>query len=207
VKLIVGLGNPGPSYAGTRHNVGFEVADLLAKRWGAPLSAEKFHAWFGQAEVEGERVVLLKPTTYMNRSGQAVQAAGAFYKLELSDLLVVVDDFAIPLGRLRMRASGSAGGHNGLQDILDRLGSEDWCRLRIGIGEPLGMATGHVLDRFGRNEREILDIALPRAADAIECWITQGPEAAMTRYNGDPPGIDRSETADGTEGGPGPHGS
>lgn len=187
MKMIVGLGNPGPDYAGTRHNVGFDVVDRLAARWGVSLSTEKFHAWFGKGNIRGEAVVLLKPTTFMNRSGQAVLAAGRFYKLELEALLVVNDDLALPPGRLRMRAGGSAGGHNGLQDIVNRLGSDAWCRLRIGIGEPVGNASTHVLGRFREEDEEIMALATERGADAAECWVKNGPESTMTRYNADTP--------------------
>lgn len=185
MKLIVGLGNPGPKYAGTRHNVGFDVVDLLASRWGVGMQSEKFHAWFGLGETGGERVALMKPTTYMNRSGQAVLGAGGFYKLDLPDLLVVVDDRALPLGRLRMRKNGSAGGHNGLQDIADRLGTEDWCRLRIGIGESVGDPKDYVLSRFDDSEETVMRVARVRAADATEYWVAHGTELTMTKFNGD----------------------
>lgn len=188
MKLIVGLGNAGPDYVGTRHNVGFEVVDVLAGRWGVSVAAEKFHGWFGQGEVGGERVALLKPTTLMNRSGQAVVAAGRFYKLELADLLVIADDLALPVGKLRMRASGSAGSHKGLQDIIDRVADDEWCRLRIGIGESFGDAAAYVLGRFDKAERDLMDRATQKAADAVECWIEKGPELTMTRFNAEPAG-------------------
>ena len=187
MKLIVGLGNPGTKYAGTRHNVGFDVVDVLASRWEVDLSVEKFHAWFGIGEYADERVVLLKPTTFMNRSGRAVVAAGRFYRLEVEDLLVVTDDLALPRGRLRLRAQGSSGGHNGLQSVVDRVGSDEWCRLRIGIGAALGSPTVHVLSRFDEEEEVVMRRARDFAADAVECWITHGVDLAMTRYNGDPP--------------------
>lgn len=187
MKLIVGLGNPGPKYAGTRHNVGFDVVDVLASRWRIAMATEKFHAWFGDGQVVGQRAVLLKPTTYMNLSGQAVQAAGRFYKMELDQLLVVSDDVALPLGCLRMRATGSAGGHNGLQDIINRLGSDEWCRLRIGVGEPMGGCTKHVLGRFDPHDQEIMEVARARAADAVQSWIEHGADLTMTRFNGDLP--------------------
>jgi peptidyl-tRNA hydrolase, PTH1 family len=189
VKLIVGLGNPGPKYSGTRHNVGFDVVDMFAQRLGVGMTAEKFHAWFAVTNVGGERVALLKPTTYMNRSGQTVLASGKFYKLEASDLLVITDDRALPHGRLRMRASGSAGGHNGLQDIIDRLGTNEWSRLRIGIGEAPGDWGSHVLGRFAENEQKIMRCAYEQAVKAVECWIENGPDLTMTRFNGDPPGL------------------
>ena len=187
MKLIVGLGNPGAKYEGTRHNVGFEVVNVLAARWSIALAAEKFHGWFGKGQIAGEEVVLLKPTTLMNRSGRAVMAVGRFYKLELDDLLVISDDLALPVGRLRMRARGSAGSHKGLQDVMDRMGSDAWCRLRIGIGEPVGIPSVYVLSRFDEREQETMGLVWPRAADAVESWMAHGPDLTMTRYNGDPP--------------------
>ena len=186
MKLIVGLGNPGPTHAGTRHNTGFDVVDVLASRWRIPLAAEKFHGWFGSGDICGERVVLLKPTTYMNRSGRSVAAAGRFYKLELGQLLVISDDVALPVGRLRMRAGGSAGGHKGLQDIIDRVGDDQWCRLRIGIGGPIGEPARYVLGRFDAEEESVMLPARQRAADAAECWVEHGAELTMTRFNADP---------------------
>lgn len=186
MKLIVGLGNPGPRYESTRHNVGFRVADELAGRWKVDLGREQFHGWAGSAVVGEERVLLLKPTTFMNRSGQAVQAAGRFHRLEPADLLVISDDFALPLGRLRMRARGSAGSHNGLSDIVNRLGSEEFARLRIGIGGPVGDPARYVLERFADAEEPIVRQVVLRAADAVECWLARGVEAAMNEYNGLP---------------------
>ncbi len=187
MKLIVGLGNPGAQYDRTRHNTGFDVVDVLAARWGIRLATEKFHGWFGDGAAHGQRIGLMKPTTFMNRSGRAVLAVGRFYKLELDELLVVTDDVALPVGRLRMRIAGSAGGHNGLQDIIDRLGDDAWCRLRIGIGEPVGVASSYVLSRFDSEEERIMERARRRGADAVECWIEKGPELTMTRFNGDTP--------------------
>lgn len=183
MKLIVGLGNPGPKYAGTRHNVGFDVVDELARRWQIGMGAEKFHGWFGLGEFRGKRVGLLKPTTYMNRSGQAVLAAGQFYKLELADLMVVVDDLALPVGKMRIRKSGSAGGHNGLDDIVTRLGSEAWCRLRLGIGEKVGDQKLFVLTPFDEPDRPVIKATIKRAADAVECWLSEGADAAMNKFN------------------------
>ena len=187
MRLIVGLGNPGTRYAGTRHNVGFEVVDALARRCGIAMNVEKFHGWFGDGLIAGEKAALLKPTTFMNRSGQAVVAAGRFFKLEFADLLVISDDLALPVGRIRMRASGSSGSHKGLQDIINRIGTEDFCRLRIGIGEPIGIATDYVLSRYSQEEEEIMARAYAWAADAVESWIQNGVELTMSRFNGDPP--------------------
>jgi len=192
VKLIVGLGNPGPKYAGTRHNIGFAVIDELAAANSVAMTTEKFHAWFGKGTIAGEPVVLLKPTTYMNRSGQAIAAAGRFYKLDLADLLVISDDLALPVARLRMRASGSAGGHNGLQDICDRVGSDQWCRLRIGIGQPLGDSVAYVLGRFYESEVAMVGKATTHAAKAVGSWIRQGVQGTMNEFNGDPPDVGRA---------------
>ena len=129
----------------------------------------------------------MKPLTFMNLSGRAVAAVGKFYKLELEDLLVVVDDLARPVGHLRLRPRGSAGGHNGLQDIVDRLGGDDWCRLRLGIGEAIGDSVSYVLGRFHDSELPQMKTAMARAVDAVECWMTDGVELAMTRFNGEDP--------------------
>jgi len=183
VKLIVGLGNVGPKYAGTRHNVGFEVVDLLADRWQLGLTVEKFHGFFDVAEVDGERIALMKPTTLMNRSGRAVLAAGRFYRLELADLLVIVDDLALPVGKVRVRPDGSSGGHNGLEDIIDRLGSDQWCRLRVGIGQAPGNPVSYVLSRFAEQEQVVMAEALGLAADAAACWVKNGCHATMNQFN------------------------
>ena len=187
MKLVVGLGNPGARYAGTRHNVGFDVVDVLARRHSIGMAAEKFHGWFGQGDIRGERVALLKPTTFMNRSGQAVAAAVRFFRLEALDLLVISDDLALPLGRIRMRVGGSAGSHNGLQDILDRVGSDQWCRLRVGIGAAAFETSAYVLGRFAPEEETVIKRVCERSADAVESWLADGPELTMTRFNGDVP--------------------
>lgn len=186
MKLVVGLGNPGPKYKGTRHNVGFDVIDELAARSDLSLTAEKFHGFFGEIRIGDERVILLKPTTLMNRSGQAAMAVGRFYKLELDDLMVIFDDHALPLGQFRMRMKGSAGSHNGMGDVINRLGSEEICRIRIGIGEPMGSATSFVLGRFLPEERAVIEPACRLAADAVQHWVVRGPELTMTRYNARP---------------------
>ncbi len=183
MKLIVGLGNPGPKYARTRHNIGFRVVDELARRHGMSLTQEKFHAWFDKGTISDQDVVLLKPTTFMNLSGQAVQAAGRFYRAELADLLVISDDHSLPLGRLRLRRGGGAGGHNGLQDIVNRLGDNSFARLRIGIDPPIGSSVSWVLSPFTDDEEAIVSASSSRAADAVECWISHDTEFAMNRFN------------------------
>jgi peptidyl-tRNA hydrolase, PTH1 family len=191
VKLVVGLGNPGPRYARSRHNVGFRVLDVLAERARAGPGEERFGGRFAECTFAGERVGLLAPATFMNRSGEAVaEALAALPDVDpAADLLVVFDDADLPLGRLRLRARGSSGGHNGLGDVLAALGSEAVPRLRFGIGRP-AVPTGtveFVLAPFGKEEEALLAHALPRAADAVACFVGEGIAAAMNRFNGPGP--------------------
>lgn len=183
-RLIVGLGNPGRDYAETRHNVGFMVLDRLAAGAKAVFRTET--KWQAEVATLGD-VWLCKPQTYMNLSGESVGALGHFYKIEPARVLVVFDDMALPLGRLRLRESGSAGGHNGLSSIIEHLGTNAIPRLRVGIGAPRpGDATGHVLGRFSPAERPALDEAIARAAEAVEFAQSQGFPAAMNRFNQNP---------------------
>jgi peptidyl-tRNA hydrolase, PTH1 family len=185
MKLIVGLGNVGRKYENTRHNVGFNVLDLVAERNAGGSSKEKFEGRTQEVTIGGERALLLWPQTLMNLSGRSVQAALAFYQFQLGDLLVVCDDFNLPLGKLRLRSQGSAGGQNGLADIINRLGSEEFSRLRVGIGpvperwDPADF----VLGRFGPSDRTIIDEAIDRAAEAVECWTKHGMQTAMNQFN------------------------
>jgi PTH1 family peptidyl-tRNA hydrolase len=183
--LIVGLGNPGTEYTGTRHNVGFEVIDELADRHGIAVRKRDMKAVMGDGNIEGQRVILAKPMTYMNLSGEAVGAISRMYKLEPADIWVVVDDVAIPPGAIRLRYKGSSGGHNGLKSIQAHLHSEEYPRVRIGVGEP-GRAdmVDHVLSRFRPDEREIISGAIDLAADAVEFALKESFEKAMNRYNG-----------------------
>jgi PTH1 family peptidyl-tRNA hydrolase len=184
MKLIAGLGNPDSKYDDTRHNVGFMVVDALAERFGATVRRKKFNALAEEVHAEDTKLLLLKPQQYMNRSGHAVATAAGFYKLSPADILVVTDDMALDVGRLRLRAKGSAGGHNGLKDIIARLGSDDFGRLRVGIGDSGRMdAAAYVLSRFSADEREVIDGAVRTAVDAICCWLRDGVDIAMTRYN------------------------
>jgi len=185
MKLIVGLGNPGAEYRNNRHNAGFMVIDRLAQKWGCDLSRKKFQGLYGNTTCGLENVVLLKPQTYMNRSGGSVLEAMVFYKADLEDLLVVYDDLAIELGQLRARAKGSAGGHNGIKDIISRLGCDDFSRLRVGIGAPkFGNTVRHVLGDFADDETELVSQTIARASDAVETWINSGIQAMMNKYNG-----------------------
>jgi PTH1 family peptidyl-tRNA hydrolase len=187
MKLIVGLGNPGKEYADTRHNIGFRVIDAISSALTTDIKKRKFGARFGEVEFEGKKLILLKPWTYMNRSGQAVAAAVGFYKVPLQELLVVTDDMALESGVIRMRPRGSAGGHNGLKSIIAALGSEDFCRLRCGIGSAgAGDAYDYVLSNIPSEQRAVIDIAVERARDAAFCWIRVGIDAAMNEYNKSP---------------------
>jgi PTH1 family peptidyl-tRNA hydrolase len=184
MKLVVGLGNPGEKYKNTRHNIGFEVLDELSKRTAGSKMA-KFEGQLMQTTLGSEAALLLWPLTMMNLSGRAVGAVSKFYKIEPSDILVVCDDLALPLGKLRFRGKGSAGGQKGLADILRILGSEELARLRIGIdATPEGWDTAdYVLSRFKKDEALIVDSAVKRAADGVIDWATSGVEYCMNRYN------------------------
>lgn len=186
MKLIVGLGNPGPEYRDTRHNVGFLVADELARRWRlSDAWREKFEALHVKAMVADEAVILAKPLTYMNLSGQAVAGLAAFYKIEPADVLVVTDDVALPLGRLRARPEGGAGGHNGLKSIIQHFGTPAFPRLRVGVGrgDDRRDLADHVLGRFEAGERETVSAAVLRAADAAERFLSDGIERVMSAFN------------------------
>jgi PTH1 family peptidyl-tRNA hydrolase len=187
VKLIVGLGNPGREYEHTRHNVGFQVAEELANRYRVTLKNHaKWKARAAKIAEIGDGVLLAEPTTFMNLSGWAVREIAAFHKLAPSDVLVVVDDADLPLGRLRMRASGSAGGHNGLKSVIQELGTLEFPRLRVGVGRQPGELKNHVLGRFSDEEKAEIDAAVKRAADAAEVFAKENILAAMNRYNAAP---------------------
>lgn len=185
IALIVGLGNPGSSYEGTRHNCGFMVLDRLAQRWGIGLGSEKrFQGRYGEGRGPQGKLRLLRPETYMNRSGQAVRAAVDWYKLPPESVLAIYDDMDIPLGRLRLRTSGSAGGHNGIKSLIQHLGTQSFPRLRVGVGRPGGKGTiSHVLGGFTPEERPCLERVLDRSADSVELMLKQDFQTAMNRYN------------------------
>ena len=185
MKLLVGLGNPGPAYRDTRHNVGFEVLEVLARRAGSPPRRARFQGETAQVSLRGNPVLLLWPLTWMNLSGSSVLAARDFYKIDETEMLIACDDFNLPLDTLRLRPGGSGGGQNGLTDILSRLGSTNVPRLRMGIGPvPAGrQAADFVLGRFAKDERERVAVMVERAADAAETWVALGIQAAMNRYN------------------------
>nr|WP_072867463.1 aminoacyl-tRNA hydrolase [Desulfofundulus thermosubterraneus] len=184
--LVVGLGNPGPEYARTRHNVGFMVVDRLARDLDIKIDRVFLRALVGQGQVAGQRLVLAKPLTYMNRSGEAVTALLNWYKLTPSQLLVVSDDLDLPTGRLRLRKSGGDGGHKGLRSIIELVGSREFARLRVGIGRPSGsdyQVVDWVLSRFTEEEGPLMEKAVADASKAIQVALTRGLDAAMNLFN------------------------
>ena len=185
MKLVVGLGNPGRKYQATRHNVGYAVLAELARRCGAGSPKTKFHGDVVEASLDGQKALLLGPTTYMNRSGLSVAEACGFYKIPEEDLLVVCDDLNLPLAKLRLRAGGSSGGQKGLEDIVNRLGTDLFPRLRIGVGPapPGWVWADFVLSKFTAEEIPVIELAIQRAADAVVVWARDGIEASMNRYN------------------------
>jgi peptidyl-tRNA hydrolase, PTH1 family len=183
VKIIVGLGNPGREYAATRHNLGFMVVDELAHRLAATERRNRFRSDLVEAIDAREKIVLLKPRTYMNLSGSAVREAINWYKVPLDDLLVVVDDIDLPFGSIRLRAKGGSGGHNGLKSIIAELGFDTFSRMRIGIGRGPGHATRQVLTRFTSDEERVLPAVLGAAAECVLEWERQGIISAMNRCN------------------------
>jgi len=184
MKLIVGLGNPGLEYAKTRHNIGFMVIDRMVSIHHLGNSRAKFNSEVFQGHIAGQKVVLLKPQTYMNLSGRCVRQALEFYKLDLENLLVVVDDTALACGRIRIRASGSYGGHNGLADIESQLSTRDYARMRLGIDPPGRISqSDYVLGRFTEPQLRLIEPAIEKACQAIECWLSEPLERVMNRFN------------------------
>jgi len=190
VKMIAGLGNPGPDYARNRHNIGFQCLDLLARRHAIDLSRVQQRARLGSGWIahgtQRIKVLLVKPLTFMNASGQAVAPLANYYQVAPQDLLVVHDDLDLASGMLRMRANGSSGGQNGIKSIIERLGSQEFHRARVGIGRPPGRMdpADYVLHDFSAAEEEVFTSLRQTICDAIECWLFEGIEAAMNRYNG-----------------------
>lgn len=184
--LIVGLGNPGREYAETRHNAGFMVVDAVSKETGISLSRVKSKAIIGHGQYQGQKLILAKPQTYMNLSGQAVGALARFYKVPNENIMVIHDDMDIPLGTLRIRKTGGPGGQKGVKSIIERLGTQEFMRLRFGIGRPPGRMDpkSYVLERFLPQEQEEFEFTLIRAKDAVLAFVYDGIEKAMNRYNG-----------------------
>ena len=185
MKLVVGLGNPGVQYAGTRHNAGFDVIAELVRRWQSGKSQMKFSSEIWEVFADMGKILLVTPTTYMNRSGEAVQQITRFYQVLPQDVAVVCDDINLPLGGIRWRASGSAGGQKGLADIIQSLGTDQIPRLRLGVGRPPGQmdAAAFVLSRFRAEERSESEIMTKIAADSVETWVADGVVSAMNQFN------------------------
>ncbi|SHG43108.1 peptidyl-tRNA hydrolase, PTH1 family [Thermosyntropha lipolytica DSM 11003] len=184
MKIIVGLGNPGAKYRETRHNVGFKAVDELALRYRVEKEECKYNGLVGHLRIENEKVLLVKPLTYMNLSGKAVAPLVHFYKLDLKDVLVIYDDMDLPLGALRLRAKGGTGGHKGVLSVAEMLKSQDFPRIRIGIGRPPADTIDWVLGEFTPEEKPVIEAAVKKAADAAVCWVLEGIEKAMNKYNG-----------------------
>ncbi|MDB6028111.1 MAG: pth [Verrucomicrobiales bacterium] len=187
VFLIVGLGNPGEKYARTRHNAGFLLVEKAAERWRANWGLEKkFSAKLAKVERNGRKLFFCEPQTYMNVSGEAVGALSEFFRIPASNILIAVDDADLPFGQIRLRKSGSSGGHHGLDSIEHHLATREFARLRVGIGRQDGVReiTNYVLGQFSSTENELLEKVLERAADQIECWLGEGIEKAMSKFNG-----------------------
>lgn len=185
--LVVGLGNPGPKYEWTRHNMGFLVINELAERESIPVQRLKFKALTNTAVIGGKSVLLMKPTTYMNLSGEAVGQAARFYKIPPERVLVISDDVALPQGKLRVRRSGSAGGHNGLKNIIAHLGSDQFPRVKVGVGgkpHPDSDMADWVLSPFTGQDRKAMEEAIARAADAVTLLLDKGVDQAMAKFNG-----------------------
>lgn len=186
MKVVIGLGNPGKKYEGTRHNIGFVLLQELSRRLSADKSKHKFEADIAEATRNGERILLVAPQTYMNLSGRSVRQVVDFYQVPLADLLVTCDDINLPLGRIRLRSSGSSGGQKGLENIIQQLGTQDFSRLRLGVdAPPEGMdSADFVLSRFGKRDAAEIEQSVKTAADAAETWMEQGIDAAMNQFNG-----------------------
>lgn len=184
--LIAGLGNPGRQYEGTRHNMGFDVIDCLIEKHRIPQSGVKFNAMFGKGIIGGERAVLMKPLSFMNLSGGPIQETANYFKIDPeTEIIVIYDDIDLEPGQLRIRKKGSAGGHNGIKDIIRRLGTDHFLRIKVGVGaKPKDWdLADHVLGRFADSERKFVDEAIVRAADAVEMILAEGADAAMNKYN------------------------
>ncbi len=184
--IIAGLGNPTKEYEHTRHNVGFDTIDCIADQYGISINEKKHRALVGKGMIEGQKVILLKPQTFMNLSGESIRAAVDFYKVdEKEELIVIYDDISLPPGQLRIRKKGSAGGHNGIKNIIAHLGHDTFMRIKVGVGEkPAGYdLADYVLGHFSKEDRAIMDDAFKEAAEAVKMMITDGPDAAMNAFN------------------------
>lgn len=182
--LIVGLGNPGEEYKGTRHNVGFDAIDIISRKYNIEVNRAKFKGMYGEGFINGKKVMLLKPTTYMNLSGESIAEIANFYKIPHEDIVVIYDDISLDIGKLRIRAKGSAGGHNGIKSIISCLGEDAFPRVKVGVGAPRGNLVSHVLGKFSPEEREILNKALEASSEAAVTILMESTNDAMNKFNG-----------------------
>lgn len=184
--IIAGLGNPTREYEKTRHNVGFDTIDVLADKLNTSVDEKKFKGLYERGIIAGEKVILLKPQTFMNLSGESVREAADFYKVDPEHIIVIYDDISLDVGQLRIRKKGSAGGHNGIKNIIAHLGTQEFPRIKVGVGDkpPRMDLADYVLSRFSKEDREKMEQAFKDAAEAVEVMIAEGPDAAMNRFNG-----------------------
>ena len=182
--LIVGLGNPGIEYRNTRHNIGFNAVDYLGEKYNIDINRKKFKGEYGEGRVSGDKVILLKPTTYMNLSGESIKEAANFYKIPNDQIIVIYDDVSLDIGRLRIRGKGSAGGHNGIKSIISHLNSDVFPRIKIGVGQPEGDLIAHVLGKFSKDDMDKLQKVIDVAVLATEEIIKNDEIEAMNKYNG-----------------------
>ncbi|AQM61030.1 aminoacyl-tRNA hydrolase [Clostridium baratii] len=182
--LIVGLGNPEEKYNNTRHNIGFEAVDYIADKYNIDINRKKFKGVYGEGFIGNEKVILMKPTTYMNLSGECIREVIDFYKLSNEDILVIYDDISLDVGRIRIRPKGSAGGHNGIKSIINHLGTDEFSRIKIGVGQPKGDLVNHVLGKFSKEENEVLEESLEATKLATETIIKEDTQAGMNKFNG-----------------------
>ena len=182
--LIVGLGNPGREYDGTWHNIGFEAIDYISSKNNIDINKSKFKGMFGEGFIKGQKVILLKPTTYMNLSGESIREVINFYKIDNNKIIVIYDDISLEIGKLRIREKGSAGGHNGIKSIIANMGTDVFPRIKIGVGQPKGDLVSHVLGRFNKDEEEDLKEVIEASNKATEIIIQYGAKQAMNELNG-----------------------
>ena len=185
MKAIIGLGNPGMKYAGTRHNIGFDAVTAIAEKYNLSINNKKFKGVYADGHIAGEKVLLVQPQTFMNLSGECVREVADFYKLNPDEIIIICDDINLDVGRLRIRKKGSAGGHNGLKNIIAHLGTEEFPRIRVGVGEKTEGwdLADYVLARFDKDSEPVIREALANVVGAVETWISEGIDAAMNRYN------------------------
>lgn len=182
--IIVGLGNIGEKYENTRHNIGFDSVDYIANKYNIDINRKKFKGVYGEGFIEGEKVILIKPSTFMNLSGECVREILDFYKLTNEDIIVLYDDISLDVGKIRIREKGSAGGHNGIKNIISHLGTDKFSRIKIGVGQPKGDLINHVLGNFSKEEREVLEESLDVTKLAVDEIIKSNISSAMNKYNG-----------------------